>query len=181
MTDWLTAFEFLVLLLVNIAVGAIGFVPSVLLTPINLDRFGLAGGSALTFLGEIFGALAGFYLYRFGASRIPPRFREHRLFLRIHSVDSRQVFGSVLLLRLVPFVPSGLVTASAALTRIRAGSFFIASTLGKIPAVAIEIALAFGLTLWLPRSVLYGLVLAGVLFAAIVYWRKRRALKAQKT
>lgn len=175
LNDWMAAFEFLILLLVNIAIGAVGFVPSVFLTPINLDRFGLAGGSVLTFSGEIFGALAGFWLYRFGANRIPLKFREHRLFRYFGSLTSRNVFWSVLFCRLLPFMPSGLITAAAAITKIRAGWFFTASTFGKLPAVAIEISLVFGLTLWLSRTALYGLLLAAIaIFAVSAYWRNRR-------
>lgn len=169
--------EFVGLLLFNIAAGALGFIPSLLITPINLDRFGLVGGSVLSVAGEIFGALAGFWLYRYGATQLSMRYRNHRFFLFFRSQKPRAVFFSVLGLRLMPFVPSGVVTAGAALTALSAPAFFIASSIGKLPAVALEIAVAFGLTLWLPRPWLYALLgVAATMLAGFALIQKRRKL-----
>jgi uncharacterized membrane protein YdjX (TVP38/TMEM64 family) len=44
----------------------------------------------------------------------------------------------VVLLRVLPFVPSGAVTLAAAYSRMRLLPFGIASTIGKIPALFIE-------------------------------------------
>ncbi|MBT2582191.1 VTT domain-containing protein [Planococcus sp. ISL-109] len=159
----------------NIALGALGFIPSLLITPVNLDRFGLIGGSALSLSGEILGALCGFWLYRYGAKRIPPAWQQHRWFQYFQHQQVKTVFWSVLVLRLVPFVPSGVVTAGAAVTRISAPAFFVASSIGKLPAVALEIAVAFGLTMLLPRSVLYSVLGLGLLVTAVTVLYRRRS------
>lgn len=44
----------------------------------------------------------------------------------------------IILLRVLPFVPSGLVTLNAALSKIRILPFCIASTIGKVPALITE-------------------------------------------
>ncbi|MEZ0480292.1 TVP38/TMEM64 family protein [Planococcus sp. SSTMD024] len=170
--------EFSALLLLNIAIGAFGFIPSLLITPVNLDRFGLAGGSVLSVSGEIIGALFGFWLYRYGAKHMPPAWQQLRWFRFFLRQQNAAVFWAVIAFRLLPFAPSGAVTAGAALTRISTPAFFAASSIGKLPAVAVEIAVAFGLTLWLPRSVLYAVIMAllvMVVTAAIL--RKRSTPK----
>lgn len=168
------ALEFAALLIFNIALGALGFIPSLLITPINLDRFGLVGGSVLSVSGEILGALFGFWLYRYGAKHIPLAWRRHRWFQFFQHQQVTTVFWSVLVLRLVPFVPSGVVTAGAAVTKISTPSFFIASSLGKLPAVALEIAVAFGLTILLPTGMLYSLLATGfVVIIIVAIYRKR--------
>lgn len=176
--DWLLRFlEFVLLLIGNIAIGTLGFIPSILITPVNLDRFGLIGGSSLSISGEIIGALFGFWLYRYGAKHIPVAWQQSSWFRFFRNQPPASVWWAVLSLRILPFVPSGAVTAGAALTRISALAFFWASSIGKLPAVAIEIAVAFGLVLWLPRSVLYsvlGMCLVILLLIAMIRKRSRK-------
>ncbi|MBU9674370.1 VTT domain-containing protein [Planococcus sp. CP5-4] len=172
MEGLLRSLEFILLLIANIAIGTLGFIPSLLITPINLDRFGLIGGSALSVSGEIFGALFGFWLYRYGAKHIPDAWQQRSWFRFFRNQSPRTVGWAVLALRILPFVPSGAVTAGAALTRISALAFFGASSIGKLPAVAIEIAV--GLVLWLPRSAMYSIIsIILVMFLLVVLIRKR--------
>lgn len=178
MEGLLRLFEFGLLLIANIAIGAFGFIPSILITPVNLDRFGLAGGSALSVSGEIIGALFGFWLYRYGAKHIPSTWQQQRWFRFFLRQKNATVFWAVIAFRLLPFAPSGAVTAGAALTQISAPAFFAASSIGKLPAVAIEIAVVFGLTLWLPRSVLYSVIITLlVIIIAVATLQKRNATK----
>ena len=154
-------------------VGAIGIFPSVLLTALNINLFGVTFGTVLSLSGEIFGAIAGFYLYRFGFSKIDPQWLKKPFWQYLQRSSASQVFWAVIALRLIPFVPSGLVTAGAALTPISGPLFAIASTLGKIPAVFLEVALVYGLIQTIPLSYQYGLA-AGILLLTAVIWNKNR-------
>jgi len=138
------AFKFFLLLILNLGVGAIGFVPSFFITAININTMGLVLGSILTLLGEILGALIGFYLYRWGFSKIRSKWLDNSFFKTMKNSSSKNVFILIFLFRLLPFVPSGLVTAGASITTIGGGLFMIASSVGKIPAVILEIAVVFG-------------------------------------
>ncbi|MDN5710129.1 MAG: VTT domain-containing protein, partial [Planococcus sp. (in: firmicutes)] len=109
---------------------------------------------------------------------IPDAWQQRSWFRFLRNQSPVSVWWAVLSLRILPFVPSGAVTAGAALTRISAPAFFAASSLGKLPAVAIEIAVAFGLVLWLPRSLLYGaLGMCLVILLLIALIRKRNPKK----
>lgn len=154
-------------------VGAIGIFPSVLLTALNINLFGVTLGTALSLSGEIFGAIAGFYLYRFGFSKIDPQWLKKPFWQYLQRSSASQVFWAVITLRLIPFVPSGLVTAGAALTPISGPLFMIASTLGKIPAVFLEVAVVYGLIHTIPISYQYGLAF-GILLVTGLIWNKNR-------
>jgi uncharacterized membrane protein YdjX (TVP38/TMEM64 family) len=57
---------------------------------------------------------------------------------RLVNADGKEAFMLVLSLRLIPFVPSGLVTFAAAIGRIAPLTFFISSSIGKLPALLLE-------------------------------------------
>lgn len=171
--------QFIGLLLANLAVGAVGFIPSVIITSVNFNVFELLPGIVLSVSGEIFGALLGFYLYRWGFSKADPKWFRHRFWQALQSQSNKRVFLMIIGLRLIPFVPSGLVTAGAALTPISARLFMIASTIGKIPAVSLEIAVVYGFTQTVPilyQSILLGLV--GVV--SIGLWLRSRKKSAHQ-
>ncbi|ETP69655.1 hypothetical protein G159_06085 [Planococcus glaciei CHR43] len=166
--------EIIALLLLNLAAGALGFVPSFLLTGLNISSFGVATGTVLSLAGEIFGAILGFYLYRFGFSKVQPSWKQSRFWNYMHKQPAATVFWGILLFRLLPFVPSGLVTAGAALTPINGLLFFIASSLGKIPAVFLEAAIVYGIIETVPAVVQYAVGIAVFLAALFVWLHKRK-------
>lgn len=171
---FINAMQFLLLLAANILSGAVGFIPSVFMTALNIKWFGLEGGAVLTLLGEIFGALAGFHLYRFGFAKAKDAWRSHRFWSICQQQSRKKVFFGVIALRLLPFVPSGIVTAGAALTTIQPMPFLAASTLGKIPAVLFELALVYGFIQTVPAGWQWG-TFAIILFFAAWSWRKNRS------
>ncbi|PZX07310.1 putative membrane protein YdjX (TVP38/TMEM64 family) [Psychrobacillus insolitus] len=168
-----TASEFILLLLLNLAIGAIGFIPSFFITALNIDSLGLLLGSILTFTGEILGALIGFHLYRFGFSKIRPEWLNHSIFIKIKNSSPIHVFALIILLRIIPFVPSGIVTAGATFTSISGGRFMIASSIGKIPAVILEVAIVFGVLQKFPTNFLYGFLVLFIL-VSILFWIKKK-------
>ncbi len=149
------ALKFFFLLILNLGIGAIGFVPSFFITAININTMGLALGSVLTFIGEILGALIGFHLYRWGFSKIRSKWLNNSFFKVMKNSSPKNVFILIILFRLLPFVPSGLVTAGASMTTISGGLFMIASSIGKIPAVILEVAVVFGVLQKLSMTYLY--------------------------
>lgn len=77
------------------------------------------------------------------------------------------------MLRLIPFVPSGLVTAGASLTLISGPLFTIASTIGKIPAVFLEVAVVYGLINTIPSGYQYSIAIL-ILIVSLLIWNKNR-------
>jgi uncharacterized membrane protein YdjX (TVP38/TMEM64 family) len=126
-------------LLVSIAVAVAGVLPSVFITGANILFFGFWSGTALSFAGEAIGAAIAFLLYRKGFRKggksLLERFPGAN---RLIGATGMEAFTLIFSLRLLPFVPSGVVTFAAAIGRISMFSFFIASSLGKVPSLLIE-------------------------------------------
>ncbi|MGI1805683.1 TVP38/TMEM64 family protein [Exiguobacterium sp. TDN 0502] len=128
--------------LVGVVVSVLGVLPSTFVTAANLVYFGLWMGTLLSFIGEVLGAGCAFLLYRRGlryALRRPLPVRFVRLQQKLQAQKGRKAFLTILLLRLLPFVPSGIVNIVSAASGVSVLLFLTASTLGKIPAMLLEV------------------------------------------
>ncbi len=164
--------QVMLMLFLNLASSMIGFIPSVFLTTLNIDLFGLKIGTFLSLAGEIFGVVIGFHCYRWGFSKIKPTWKSNSFWTKIQSKSSRSVISTIILLRLLPFVPSGLVTAGASLTSISGWSFFLASSIGKIPSVTLEVAAVYGMMTVVPTYYLYLFIL--IIFAYLCFIKMKK-------
>jgi uncharacterized membrane protein YdjX (TVP38/TMEM64 family) len=126
-------------LFISILIAVSGIIPSVFITAANILFFGFWAGTAISFLGEAIGAAVAFYLYRLGFKKMTrDSLNKYPSIQKLVDSDGRQAVLLILSLRLLPFVPSGLVTFAAAIGRISLILFVVASSLGKIPALLIE-------------------------------------------
>lgn len=126
-------------ILINVFIAIAGVIPSLFITGANIAFFGLWKGMAVSIAGEIFGAAAAFYLYRKGFKKPSAVIlAKHPKIQKLLSADKMEAFYLILLLRILPFVPSGIVTFAAAMGKVTFGVFAAASTIGKIPALFIE-------------------------------------------
>ena len=126
-------------LIISILIAVSGIIPSVFITAANILFFGFWPGTAISFLGEAIGAAVAFYLYRLGFKKMTrDSFTRYPNIQKLVNSEGKQAFLLILSLRLLPFVPSGLVTFAASIGRISLLLFVAASTLGKIPALLIE-------------------------------------------
>ena len=90
-------------------------------------------------MGEAIGAGIAFMLYRKGFKNNAQKLIEkYPKLKRLLFAERREALSLIFSLRLIPFVPSGLITFAAAIGRVSLFVFFIASSLGKIPALFIE-------------------------------------------
>lgn len=126
-------------LLLSVVVAVLGLIPSVFITAANILFFGFWEGTAISFAGEALGAGVSFLLYRKGFKKTTQkRLQRFSKVQQLVNAEGKQAFWLVLSLRLLPFVPSGLVTFAAAIGRMRFWNFLVASSTGKIPALLIE-------------------------------------------
>lgn len=126
-------------ILLNIIISILGVLPSVVITAVNITFFGFEKGLAVSIAGEVMGAIVSFYLYRKGIKRL---FRNKeinsRLLTGLQNSRGVKAFCLIIVLRIFPFIPSGLVTLAAAISKVGIINFSIASTIGKMPALIIE-------------------------------------------
>lgn len=152
---------------VSIIIAVPGVVPSVFVTAANILFFGFWSGMFISFLGEAVGAGVAFLLYRKGfKNTVEKRLDKYPKVQKLINAKGKEAFSLILALRLIPFVPSGLITFAAAIGRVSFFTFIIASSLGKLPALFLEAyavneVTGFG---WQGKLIL---VLAA---AALLYW-----------
>lgn len=134
-------------LLASILVAVLGVVPSLFITAANILFFGFWKGTAISFAGEAIGAVIAFWLYRKGFKRsIGAPLDKLPKAQRLITAEGREAFLLILSMRLLPFIPSGLVTFAAAMGKVSLPLFFIASSLGKAPALLLEAYSAYQVT-----------------------------------
>lgn len=124
---------------ISIIIAVMGVVPSVFVTAANILFFGFWNGMFISFLGEAIGAGIAFLLYRKGFKKtVEKKLDKYPKVQRLIDAENKEAFYLVLALRLIPFVPSGLITFAAAVGRISFPVYMLASSLGKLPALFIE-------------------------------------------
>ena len=128
-------FSFLLTLFVN----AIGFPPAIIFSTANTLIFGIVPGIVLSVIVETFGVTISFILLRFffrdSAKKI---IRKSKRLSSIDKYSSKNGFTVMLIARVVPYVPSGILNAAGALSAMSLLDYFLASLVGKFPSTGIE-------------------------------------------
>jgi uncharacterized membrane protein YdjX (TVP38/TMEM64 family) len=126
-------------ILANVIIALSGILPSAFLTAANISLFDFQMGLFLSIIGEAVGAIVSFLFYRKGLIKISNRIQwKNQFLLKLQHTHGWEAVFHVLVLRTLPFVPSGVVTIFAAYSKIGIFSFSMASTLGKVPSLFIE-------------------------------------------
>jgi uncharacterized membrane protein YdjX (TVP38/TMEM64 family) len=156
-------------IVLNIVISVLGVVPSVFLTAANLAVFGLWGGIGVSFIGEVFGAIIAFFLYRKGFRQLKDRKGfTHPKVQKLLGASGKESFILILSLRIMPFIPSGLVTFIAAIGKTPWTVFVAASSLGKIPAILIEGFSVYQVNQWTGTGKWILAALAGIFLFIII-------------
>lgn len=174
---WIAVF---ISMAVSIMIAIAGIIPSAFVTAANIVYFGFFWGLILSILGEAFGAVISFILYRKGLKKLSGNIgssKSIKILERLKLADGMEAFVLVLLLRLFPFAPSGLVTLAASYSRMGTWSFTVSSTIGKIPALFFEAYSVHTVLGWKTEYQLAAAIFAVVVGICYYYWttnRKRR-------
>lgn len=155
-------------IVINIIVAVLGLVPSFFITAANIAVYGPFGGFILSLVGESLGAVVSFTLYRKGFKEGTQKLLAgHAKINQLVNATPSEAFKLIIALRMFPYAPSGLVTYFASVGKIGTMQFTIASTLGKIPAMVIEVVLVYSV-MQLPMNSILALISVS-LIVYIVY------------
>lgn len=133
-------------IIINIIIAIIGILPSYFITFINVTIFGYVYGFLVSVVGESLGALVSFWLYRKGFYKSTQKLiSKNEKFEKLANSTDVQAFTIIFMMRVLPYMPSGIVTYLSAVTNVKIYIFTIASTLGKIPSLIIEILVSFSI------------------------------------
>jgi len=108
--------------------------------------FGLFWGIIISWLGEVIGAIFMFVFARyFFRDFIAARLHKSSYLQQVDDYSAANGFKALLIARLLPLAPSGIITAIAAISRISVKDFFLATLIGKLPPVVIKVLLGHDL------------------------------------
>ena len=128
-------FAFLLTLFVN----AIGFPPAIIFSTANTLIFGIVPGIILSVVAETVGVTISFQLLRFFFRDTAKRIiRKSRRLKSLDKYSSKKGFEVMLIARMVPYLPSGILNAAGALSSMSLRDYFLASLVGKFPSTGIE-------------------------------------------
>ena len=157
---------------VSVLVAIAGVVPSFFITAANILFFGFWHGTFISFAGEAIGAGVAYLLYRKGFKKITEQ--GINKFPRVYNLVNacnKQAAWLIFSLRLIPFIPSGLITFAAAVGKVSFTVFILASSLGKLPALLIEAWSVYELTRFGWQGKLILIMMAGALVYFVVQKR----------
>ncbi|MEO7766587.1 MAG: VTT domain-containing protein [Ferruginibacter sp.] len=161
----------LISICISILIAVIGILPSVFITAANILFFGFWTGTAISFLGEALGAGIAFLLYRKGFKKtVATRLQKYPKVKKLILAGNKEAFYLIFSLRLIPFVPSGLITFASAVGRVSFTIFLISSSLGKLPALLMEAWSVYEVSqfAWPGKLILVAIALG------LVYWTVKK-------
>lgn len=137
---WSVIFSFFLGVLVN----ALGFLPAIFFSTANAMLFGLVPGIILSWLAETIGVILSFYLMRTILRSSAEKFIDKSQNLKkIDQLSGNKGFQIMLIARAIPYIPSGLITALGAISKISARDYTLANLIGKLPSTTIEVVLLY--------------------------------------
>lgn len=138
----------LISLALNIVVSVLGVIPTFFISGANALVFGLPLGFAVSLIGETIGAYISYKLYNKGIKKIDKEsIRRGKWSKSFANSGLWKQFFLLLIARLAPFMPSGVVTFAAAWTKMNVLMFMTATFIGKAPSIAAEV--------WVGHDVFY--------------------------
>lgn len=143
--------------------------------------YGLTWGTVISWAGEVAGAALMFVVVRYFFRQAAERWIAKSPYLKqVDDYSAQSGFKALLIARLLPLAPSGIITAVAAVSRISARDFFWATVLGKLPPVVIKVLIGHDIVFAgdnMPRLV----AVAGLVAALYgwLWWRKRRGRRQE--
>lgn len=140
--DWLRGFgvwAVFISLLLSLIISILGVVPSLFLSGANAVVFGLFPGFCLSLIGETLGAAISFWVYRLGLSKFERLKWNRWRWLRTFNDSGRKKQAIMILLaRLTPLIPSGVITAAASISKVKFIDFILVTFIGKAPSIVLE-------------------------------------------
>lgn len=160
-------------LLISILVAILGLVPSIFVTGANVLFFGIYNGLFISWLGEVIGAAISFKLYRWGFKRRTEHLGLNYPFIeKITQAKGNRIAILLFEGRLVPYIPSGVVTLAGAVSNMHLLPFMVATALGKFPSIALEVLIAYNIIqlsgFWLT------IVFTGILIVTVIVIVKKK-------
>lgn len=153
--------------------------PAFLLTFANASLFGAFWGGVLSWTSSMAGAALCFYLARILGRDVVEKLTGKAVLESVDGFFTRYGRHTILICRLLPFVPFDPVSYAAGLTSLRFRTFFIATGIGQLPATVVYSCVGSMLTggaYWLVTGlfILFALAILIMMVKKIYTTRQKR-------
>lgn len=134
--EWLASWgvgAYVLSILLNMVNSIIGVIPSFFLTMANVLVFGGIPGFFVSWAGEMAGAIVSYMLYRKGVLKLEEKYllkNRRLLFHRLERMSSLRQFFTVLIARIIPYLPSAMVTVMSVMSHVRFSIYLLATGIG---------------------------------------------------
>ena len=165
-------FAFLLTLFVN----ALGFPPAIIFSTANTLIFGIFWGIVLSVVAETVGVTISFLLLRFFFRDTAKQLIEKSKFLSsIDKYSSKKGFMVMLIARMVPYIPSGVLNAVGALSSLSLRDYFLSALIGKFPSTGIEAIIGHDTIVQQedPTRIVVVVILAIILIVGALWYEKK--------
>ncbi len=170
------AYAILFSFFLDVLVNAVGFLPSIFISTANGILFGIIVGVVVSWLAETTGVVISFFLMRFilrdSAEKL---IRKSSYLTKLDELSGKNGFKVMAIARMLPYFPSGILTALGAVSRMSARDYILANLAGKFPSTALEVIIGHDAVLFREHmDRLAGVVLlVCVVYGGIWVWRRR--------
>lgn len=150
--------------------------PAFLITFANASLFGAFWGGLLSWSSAMVGAALCFYIARILGREVVEKLTGKAVLKSVDSFFARYGKHTILVCRLLPFVPFDPVSYAAGLTSLRFRHFILATGLGQLPATIVYSwvgSMLTGGTFWFVSGLLILFALTIVIVAAKAFYQER--------
>lgn len=158
-------FAIFISLIISIIIAISGVIPSVFLTGANILFFGPISGFFISLIGETIGGFITFKLYRKGFKKgFNNLTNKHKVLKEISNSKGNRAAFLIFQGRIIPFIPSGFVTLAASVSEIDDFRYNIATFLGKIPSILLEVLVSYGIVSSGEKSIKLAITIIAIYF-----------------
>lgn len=162
-------------LLISIGISLAGVLPSVFITGANIVFFGPVQGFLISLLGETIGAYITFTVYRLGFKKKIEKFTDkHRLLSQIVNSDGKKAGLLICQGRVIPFIPSGVITLAASISNVNSTIFTVATLIGKAPSIALEALVSYDIINIYDNWIRLAITVVGLIFVTLIIRKEKR-------
>lgn len=141
--------------------------------------YGLWSGIFISWTGEVVGAFVMFVFARFFFRSMVEGLVSKSIYLKkVDDYSAENGFKALLIARLLPLAPSGIITAVAAISKMSFKDFMLATVIGKLPPVVIKVLIGHDLAFAHENMTrLIVLCLLVVVIYAALWWQKKNSVE----
>ncbi|MBR2216413.1 MAG: TVP38/TMEM64 family protein [Selenomonadaceae bacterium] len=172
--SWAVFFSFWLTLFVN----ALGFPPAIIFSTANTLIFGILPGIFLSCVAETVGVTVSFLLLRFFFHDTAQKLIAKSKFLtNIDHYSGEKGFIVMLIARMVPYFPSGLLNAVGAVSSMSLRDYALASFIGKFPSTGIEAIIGHdAITMQEDHTRLIAVIIFALILIGWAAWYQKKQL-----